>query len=99
MMGRLPRPVTLESSTQQQLRSVKPSDLKLAIEWARPSMASRPPASAGMGRILGGAEWHGDAMYKHLWPNASKAYQPLREMRRPHDILGHPEERMKKFVA
>lgn len=92
-------PYNLESSTQRQMRTVKPKDLAEAIKWAKPTIASCPPASNGMGRHLGGPEWHGDAMYKRFWPNATKAFQPLDSMRRPHDIPGWPEERMKKFVA
>ena len=83
---------------QLQMRTVKPADLAMAIKWAQPTIASRPPASNGMGRHLGGPEWHGDSMYKRFWPSASKAFQPLDQMRRPYDIPGWPEERMKKFV-
>jgi len=92
-------PYTLESSTQRQMATVKPKDLMEAIKWGKPTIASCPPASNGMGRHLGGPEWHGDSMYKRFWPNATKAFQPLDTMRRPHDIPGWPEERMKKFVA
>jgi len=92
-------PYKLESSTQRQMASVKPKDLAMAIAWAKPTIASRPPASNGMGRHLGGPEWHGDAMYRRFWPAATKTFQPLDQMRRPHDIPGWPEERLKKFVA
>lgn len=91
-------PQSIVSSTQLQMRTVKPADLAMAIKWAQPTIASRPPASNGMGRHLGGPEWHGDSMYKRFWPSASKAFQPLDQMRRPYDIPGWPEERMKKFV-
>ena len=62
----------LESSTQAQMRTVKPADLAWAIKLARPTIASRPPASSGMGRHLGGKEWHGDAMYGDFWGMAQK---------------------------
>ena len=79
----------MESSNQAQMRTVKPKDLALAIQWGVPCYGSKPPASTGMGRHLGQAEWHGDAMYPRFWPSAAKAYQPLSEMRRPHlDIPG-----------
>ena len=89
----------LESTAQSQMKTVTPKDLQMAIAWGVPGYACRPPASSGMGRHLGGPEWHGDAMYKRFWPAATKTFQPLDQMRRPHDIPGYPEERLKKYVS
>lgn len=67
----------LASTTQEMLRSVTPADRALCTRLAVQPMSARPPASAGMGRILGKPEWHGDAMYGELWVPAKKSYQEL----------------------
>lgn len=76
----------LESSNQAQMRTVTPADLRKAIDWS--GRVWRPDASCGMGRHLGAARWHGDALHARLTPLAAKTFQPLSEMRRPHDIPG-----------
>ena len=88
--------VALETTTQSQMRTVKPKDLAMAIKWGVPGYACCPPATSGMGRHLGEAEWHGDAMYQKYWPPATKTYQPLDQQRRPHHIPGH--DRLKKLL-
>ena len=89
--------VKLESSNQAQMRTVKPADLAAAIKWGVPGYACRPPATSGMGRHLGTAEWHGDAMYPQFWAAATKTYQPLEQQRRPWHIPGH--DRLKRDLA
>ena len=86
----------LESSTQAQMRGVKPKDLAVAIAWGVPAFGACPPATSGMGRVLGRKEWHGEAQHKEMWPVASKTFQPLDEMRRPFDIPGL--DRCKSYV-
>lgn len=77
-----------ESSTQVQMKTVKPADLAKAIAWGKPYMSSCPPATTGMGRCLGKPQYHGDAMYPKLWPLADKMYQPIDSLRRPQEISG-----------
>jgi len=89
--------IPIETTTQKQMRAVKPADLAMAIKWGVPGYACRPPATSGMGRHLGEKEWHGDAMYPTYWPAATKTFQPLSEMRRPHNIPGH--DRLKKMLT
>jgi len=89
--------VQVETTTQSQMRTVKPKDLAMAIKWGVPGYACRPPATSGMGRHLGQKEWHGDAMYAQFWPAATKTFQPLSEMRRPHNIPGH--DKLKKMLT
>jgi hypothetical protein len=81
-------PGKLMSSTQQQMGSVTPNDLAMAIKWGVPGYACCPPATSGMGRHMGGPAWHGNAMYKKYYPAATKTFQPLSQMRRPTDIPG-----------
>ncbi len=38
------------------------------------SASSCPPASGGCGRLIGGAEWHGDARYDEIRATALKSY-------------------------
>jgi len=68
--------VQLESSNQAQMRAVGPKDLAMAIAWNKATEASCPPATSGMGRCLGKARWHGDAMYGDLWAAAAKGNRP-----------------------
>ena len=86
-----------ESSTQAQMRTVKPEDLAKCIKWAQPTIASKPPATSGMGRHLGGPGWHGDIMYSHFWPVANRTFQPINEQRRPHHIPG--KDRMQIHIT
>lgn len=90
---------TLETCNQAQMRTVTPADLRTAIGWSASGKASVPDASCGMGRHLGGAKWHGDAMHARLTPLAAKTFQPLAEMRRPHDIAGLKAARGHRYVT
>jgi len=77
-----------ESSTQSQMRTVKPADLAMAIKWGVPAFNACPPATSGMGRCLGLPQYHGDAMYHQKWPVAQKMYVPVEALRRPWQIKG-----------
>jgi len=87
----------LESTAQAQMKTVKPADLAKAIEWARPFEASCPPATSGMGRHLGKPQLHGDVQYERFWPIAGTTFQPLDQMRRPHNVPGY--DRLQKFTT
>ena len=58
-----------------QMRTVKPSGLREAIELNRPSRASNPPATQCGGRHMGERQWHGNAQYGKFWPAANKTFQ------------------------
>ena len=73
----------LKSSNHLQMQSVKPKDLAMAIKWGVPGYACCPPATSGMGRHLGQAEWHGDAQYTEHYPFAATNFTPVETIRNP----------------
>ena len=72
-MAMLTKP--LETTAQEAARSVpraRADGYPPAVE--KKSLSSCPPASGGMGRLIGAPEWHGDAKYDQFFAAAQKAY-------------------------
>ena len=70
----------LVTTTQAQMRSVRPSDVITAR--VSQSQSGNPPASF-LARAAGGMAWHGDALRPTLMPNALKAFPSLDSLRGP----------------